>query len=297
MRLKKKIGSLVILTGMVSIMATGCGSSGKSASSSWDSSKDISIISREDGSGTRGAFVELFKIEEKNGDKKEDMTTQDAEITNSTSVMMTSVAGNEYSIGYVSLGSLNDKVKALKIDGVEANEKNIKDKTYKIARNFNIATKKDKKNPISEDFINYIMSKEGQKVVSDNHFIPLDSAKEFTSSKPSGKITVGGSSSVSPVMEKLIEGYKKVNANASIELQTTDSTTGMASTIEGAYDIGMSSRELKESELSKGLEAQVIAIDGIAVIVNKNSSVDMLTSSQVKDIYTGKITSWEEVVK
>lgn len=297
MKIRKRMASLAVLAGIVSMVATGCGSSDKSASSSWDSGNDISIISREDGSGTRGAFVELFGIEEKKGDKKEDMTTQDAQITNSTSVMMTSVEGDEYSIGYISLGSLNDKVKALKIDGVDANEKNIKDKTYKIARNFNIATKKDKKNPVSEDFINYIMSLEGQKVVASNHFIPIDGAKAFTSTKPSGKISVGGSSSVSPVMEKLIEAYKKVNPNANIELQTTDSTTGMISTIDGSYDIGMASRELKESELSKGLEPRVIAIDGIAVIVNKANTMNELTMDQVKGIYTGKVTSWEEVMK
>lgn len=297
MKIRKRMASLAVLAGIVSMVTTGCGSSDKSASSSWDSGNDISIISREDGSGTRGAFVELFGIEEKKGDKKEDMTTQDAQITNSTSVMMTSVEGDEYSIGYISLGSLNDKVKALKIDGVDANEKNIKDKTYKIARNFNIATKKDKKNPVSEDFINYIMSLEGQKVVASNHFIPIDGAKAFTSTKPSGKISVGGSSSVSPVMEKLIEAYKKVNPNANIELQTTDSTTGMISTIDGSYDIGMASRELKESELSKGLEPRVIAIDGIAVIVNKANTMNELTMDQVKGIYTGKVTSWEEVMK
>lgn len=297
MKVKKKIASILVMATMVSIMATGCGGGAPSDKSAWDSSNEISVISREDGSGTRGAFVELFGIETKDKGKKVDKTINNAQITNSTSVMMTSVAGDDYSIGYISMGSLGDTVKAIKVDGAEPSAENVKNGNYKIARNFNIALKKDSKNELAKDFINYILGQDGQKIVEDNHFIKLDGAKEYKSQKPEGKLTVGGSSSVSPVMEKLIEGYKKVNANASIELQTTDSTTGMASTIEGAYDIGMSSRELKESELSKGLEAQVIAIDGIAVIVNKNSSVDMLTSSQVKDIYTGKITSWEEVVK
>ena len=300
MKLKKRMASFMLLTGIVSLLATGCGGAGDDKAQSatdWDSSNQISIMSREDGSGTRGAFVELFGIEEKKGDKKEDMTTQDAEITNSTSVMMTSVAGDEYAIGYISLGSLNDKVKALKIDGAEANEKNVKDGTYKISRNFNIAVKKGKENKLSEDFINYILSSEGQKVVLENKFIPLDSTNTFTSTKPSGKITVGGSSSVSPVMEKLIEGYKKLNPDATIELQTTDSTTGMISTIDGGYDIGMASRELKDSELSGGLEPKVIAIDGIAVIVNKANTTDELTTEQVKNIYTGQVASWEEVSK
>jgi len=300
MKLKKRMTSFMLMAGIVSLLATGCGGAGDDkaqSSSDWDKSNAISIISREDGSGTRGAFVELFGIEEKKGDKKEDMTTQDAEITNSTSVMMTSVAGDEYAIGYISLGSLNDKVKALKIDGAEANEKNVKDGTYKISRNFNIAVKKGKENKLSEDFINYILSSEGQKVVLENKFIPLDTTSEFTSTKPSGKITVGGSSSVSPVMEKLIEAYKKLNPDATIELQTTDSTTGMTSTIDGGYDIGMASRELKDSELSGGLEPKVIAIDGIAVIVNKANTTNELTTEQVKNIYTGQVASWEEVSK
>ena len=305
MKLKKFIAILSVAT-MTAGLAVGCGSSSDSGSSDsssadskssdWDSSNDITIVSREDGSGTRGAFIELFGIEEKKDGEKVDMTTDDAQITNSTSVMLTTVAGDDYAIGYVSLGSLNDTVKALKIDGEEATEQNIKDGKYKICRPFNIATKKGADNEVAKDFITYIMSKEGQQVISDNGYIGDDSAEAYAGSKPSGKAVVGGSSSVSPVMEKLIEAYKKVNTGAEIELQTTDSTTGMTSAIDGSYDIGMASRELQDEEKDK-LDSQVIATDGIAVIVNKNNTTDELSSDQVKTIYTGDATTWDEVVK
>ena len=305
MKLKKFIVILSVAT-MTAGLAVGCGSSSDSGSSDsssadskssdWDSSNDITIVSREDGSGTRGAFIELFGIEEKKDGEKVDMTTDDAQITNSTSVMLTTVAGDDYAIGYVSLGSLNDTVKALKIDGEEATEQNIKDGKYKICRPFNIATKKGADNEVAKDFIAYIMSKEGQQVISDNGYIGDDSAEVYAGSKPSGKAVVGGSSSVSPVMEKLIEAYKKVNTGAEIELQTTDSTTGMTSAIDGSYDIGMASRELQDEEKDK-LDSQVIATDGIAVIVNKNNTTDELSSDQVKTIYTGDATTWDEAVK
>lgn len=305
MKLKKFIAILSVAI-MTAGLAVGCGSSSDSGSSDsssadskssdWDSSNDITIVSREDGSGTRGAFIELFGIEEKKDGEKVDMTTDDAQITNSTSVMLTTVAGDDYAIGYVSLGSLNDTVKALKIDGEEATEQNIKDGKYKICRPFNIATKKGADNEVAKDFIAYIMSKEGQQVISDNGYIGDDSAEAYAGSKPSGKAVVGGSSSVSPVMEKLIEAYKKVNTGAEIELQTTDSTTGMTSAIDGSYDIGMASRELQDEEKDK-LDSQVIATDGIAVIVNKNNTTDELSSDQVKTIYTGDATTWDEVVK
>ena len=305
MKMKKFIAVLSVAT-MAAGLAVGCGSSSDSGSSDsssadskssdWDSSNDITIVSREDGSGTRGAFIELFGIEEKKDGEKVDMTTDDAQITNSTSVMLTTVAGDDYAIGYVSLGSLNDTVKALKIDGEEATEQNIKDGKYKICRPFNIATKKGADNELAKDFISYIMSKEGQQVISDNGYIGDDSAEAYAGTKPSGKVVVGGSSSVSPVMEKLIEAYKKVNTGAEIELQTTDSTTGMTSAIDGSYDIGMASRELQDEEKDK-LDSQVIATDGIAVIVNKNNTTDELSSDQVKTIYTGDATTWDEVVK
>lgn len=269
------------------------GSDGASASVS--PSGQISVYSREDGSGTRGAFIELFGIEEKdaNGDKV-DMTTQSAAITNSTSVMMTSVSGDEGGIGYISLGSLNDTVKALSIDGAEATAENVKSGEYKVARPFNIVTK-DGTSDVAQDFIDYIMSTEGQKVVEDNGCISVaDNAGSYTASGKSGKIVIAGSSSVTPVMEKLSEAYKALNPDVTIEVNQSDSTTGVNMAAEGTCDIGMVSRELKDSESS--VKALGIAKDGIAVIVNPGASLDNLTSDQVKGIYTGELTTWEDIV-
>ena len=274
---------------------TTAANSASAATGDFDNSEYINVVSREDGSGTRGAFIELFGIEEKDADgNKIDNTTEEANITNSTEVMLTSVAGDEYAIGYVSLGSLNDTVKALKIDGAEATAENIKAGTYKIARPFNIATKGDATG-LAADFINYIMSDEGQKVIEDNGYISQGSNGAFTSDGSTGKIVVAGSSSVTPVMQKLIEAYKAINKDAEIELQESDSTTGMTAAMEGTCDIGMASRELKDSETEGGLTAQVIAMDGIAVIVNKNNPATDLTTDQVKSIFTGEAATWADV--
>ena len=264
------------------------------AAPKFNSKKTISVMSREEGSGTRGAFIELFGVEQKNSSgKKVDYTTEEAAITNSTSVMLTSVAGDIYSIGYVSLGSLNDSVKALKIEGVDATVSNIKNKSYKISRPFNIAVKEKLSAP-AQDFVNFIMSSEGQKIVEKNKYIAVES-KSFTSNKASGKVVVAGSSSVSPVMEKLIEAYKSVNPNARIELQTSDSTTGVTNAANGTCDIGMASRGLKETEKAKGLKEITIAIDGIAVVVNKANPLVNAKIEIVRDIYMGKIQKWSEI--
>ena len=280
--------SLTMLAGV----ATGCGSK------SFDAKKNITIVSREDGSGTRGAFVELFGIEEKDANgEKVDRTIDSAQITNNTSVMMTTVSGNMYAIGYTSLGSLNDTVKSLKVDGVEASAANVKAGTYKIARPFNIAYKDGSLSDVSQDFVDYIMSSEGQQIITDNGYISVDDSQPYSGSKPSGKIVVAGSSSVSPVMEKLKEAYMKVNTGADIEIQTSDSTTGMTSAVDGVCDIGMASRELKDSETSAGLTSLAIALDGIAVVVNNDNPTTDITSEQVKSIYTGETTTWENIAK
>ena len=258
---------------------------------------NIYILTREDGSGTRGAFIELFGIEQKNdAGEKVDMTVQTAEITNSTSVMMTTVADDEYAIGYISLGSLDDSVKAVKIDGAEASVEDINDGTYKIYRPFNIATKGDV-SEAAQDFINYIMSKDGQAVIEENKYISVGEPEEYKSNGAEGKVVVAGSSSVSPVMEKLKEAYEKVNDKVEIEIQTSDSTTGMQNTIDGICDIGMASRELKDSETEAGLTATVIANDGIAVVVNNDNPIDELTSDQVKSVFTGETTTWADLEK
>ena len=254
-------------------------------------------MSREDGSGTRGAFVELFGVQQEDKDgEKIDMTTLDAKVTNSTSVMMTTVAGDVNAIGYISLGSLNDTVKAVKIDGTEPSAENVENESYKVVRPFNIAVKDDV-SEAAQDFINFIMSKQGQAVVEENGYIPVGDQSEYKGTSPEGKIVVAGSSSISPVMEKLKEAYEEVNANATIEVQQSDSTTGMQSVIDGLCDIGMASRELKDSETSEGLSPTVIAQDGIAVIVNNDSGIDELTSDQVKSIYLGDALDWEDVLE
>ena len=301
----RQLLAMTLVVAMTGALAAGCGSKseetgaegeGEQQTAEWDASNDITVVSREDGSGTRGAFIELFGIEQKdeNGNKV-DHTTEDANITNSTEVMMSTVAGNEYAIGYVSLGSLGDSVKAVKIDGAEATEENIKAGTYKVSRPFNIATK-DEISDIAQDFINFILSEEGQKVVSENGYISLDDVKPYESNGATGKVVVAGSSSVTPVMEKLKEAYQKVNSGAEIEINQSDSTTGMTSAMSGICDIGMASRELKDEEAQE-LTSIVIATDGIAVIVNNDSPVEELTSDQVKAIFTGETVAWDEIVK
>ena len=308
--MKKFICTALTLAMVVGSLA-GCGSSSSkettaasgaateaateaAAAGDFDTSKEISVNSREDGSGTRGAFIELFGVEEKAADgTKVDNTTVEANITNSTAVMMTSVAGDPYAIGYISLGSLNDTVKAAKIDGAEATTENVANGSYKVARPFNIVTK-DGLSDVAKDFVDYIMSAEGQDIIEQNGYIKIDqNAAAYAGSKPEGKIVVAGSSSVSPVMEKLKEAYLAVNTNADIEIQTSDSTTGITSTQEGICDIGMASRDLKDTET--GVTSTTIAQDGIAVIVNNENPVENLTSDQVKSIFTGETTVWADV--
>lgn len=257
----------------------------------------INVISREDGSGTRGAFIELFGIQEEKDGEKVDMTTVDASITNSTSVMMTTVAGDENAIGYISLGSFNDTVKAVKIDGAEATAENVASDTYKVSRPFNIVTG-EKASEAAQDFVNYIMSEEGQQIVEDNGYIKADAeAKPYEAADVEGKVVVAGSSSISPVMEKLKEAYEAVNKNVTVEVQQSDSTTGVTSAAEGICDIGMASRELKDEETEMNLTATVIAKDGIAVVVNNENEVEDLTSDQVKAIFTGETTEWEDLAE
>lgn len=311
----KKMTALVLCTAAAAALAlAGCGNSNSTGSSAetntqnsaaaentddtgaggnFDTGARITVLSREDGSGTRGAFIELFGIEEKNeAGEKEDMTTVDATITNNTEVMMSTVKGNEYAIGYCSLGSLNDSVKAVKIDGVEAATDNVSNGTYKVSRPFNIVTQ-DNVSEAARDFINFILSAEGQAVVADEGYISVAEGETFTTTSPSGKISIAGSSSVSPVMEKLKEAYLAVNGNAQIEIQTSDSTTGITSAMEGTCDIGMASRELKDEET--GVTATKIALDGIAVIVNNDNPIEELSSDIVKSIFTGETTTWDAV--
>lgn len=298
----KKI-TATALFGVLAVSAfAGCGSAGSSSNGSsdagsdaakFDASKTISVVTREEGSGTRDAFTELTGVLVKDGDNKTDNTTTSAVTINSTEAVITNVKDNEAAIGYISLGSLNDTVKALKIGGVEATADNVKSGDYAVSRPFNIAYKGELSD-VAQDFVDYIMSSDGQKIVSDNGYVTVSENAAYSGKKPSGKISVAGSSSVSPVMEKLKEAYLKVNTNAEIELQTSDSTAGMTGAKEGTCDIGMASRELKDSE-SAALTATPIALDGIAVIVNPQNPTDDMSTEDIKDIFTGTKTMWSEI--
>ena len=300
----KKI-TATALFGILAVSAfAGCGGAGSSSNGSsdagsdaakFDASKTISVVTREEGSGTRDAFTELTGVLVKDGDNKTDNTTTSAVTINSTEAVITNVKDNEAAIGYISLGSLNDTVKALKIGGVEATADNVKSGDYAVSRPFNIAYKGELSD-VAQDFVDYIMSSDGQKIVSDNGYVTVSENAAYNGKKPSGKISVAGSSSVSPVMEKLAEAYQKVNTNAKVEIQTSDSSAGMQSAMGGTCDIGMASRDLKDEEKS-ALKVETIAKDGIAVIVNNANTCDDLTLDQVKSIYTGETTVWSDIIK
>lgn len=300
----KKI-TATALFGVLAVSAfAGCGGAGSSSNGSsdagsdaakFDASKTISVVTREEGSGTRDAFTELTGVLVKDGDNKTDNTTTSAVTINSTEAVITNVKDNDAEIGYISLGSLNDTVKALKIGGVEATADNVKSGDYAVSRPFNIAYKGELSD-VAQDFVDYIMSSDGQKIVSDNGYVTVSENAAYSGKKPSGKISVAGSSSVSPVMEKLAEAYQKVNTNAKVEIQTSDSSAGMQSAMGGTCDIGMASRDLKDEEKS-ALKVETIAKDGIAVIVNNANTCDDLTLDQVKSIYTGETTVWSDIIK
>lgn len=281
----------MLALGLSATALVGCSSGGDDAQSDeGTASGAITVVSREDGSGTRDAFTELMGIEEDGTDN----TTSSAQITNSTSVMMTTVEGNPYAIGYISLGSLNDTVKAVTVDGVEATVENVESGEYTVSRPFLVCTTEDI-SELGQDFMNFIMSDEGQAIVEEEGYIPRETTGAFTSNGASGDLTVGGSSSVTPVMEKLAEAYEEINTGANVSVQQSDSTSGAENTISGVYEIGMCSRDLTEEEQSKGLTPTTIALDGIAVIVNKENAVDNLTTDQIKQIYTGEITDWADI--
>ncbi len=291
--IRKILAAAMAVLMLMSLAACGNKTDGEAG---FDASSQIGVISREDGSGTRGAFVELFGVEQKNeAGEKIDYTTPSAVITNSTSVMMTTVAGDEYAIGYISLGSLNDTVKAVRIDGAEASAENIENGSYAIARPFVLATREEL-SAEARDFVSFILSAEGQAIVADNGYIAVEDTGAYESTVESGRVVVAGSSSVTPVMEKLQEAYEAANPGVTVEVQQSDSSTGVAYAIDGSCDIGMASRELKDSELEKGAVPTVMAMDGIAVIVNNASPVEELSAGQVRAIFTGEVTEWAEII-
>ncbi len=279
----KKLIALATALMMLVAVLTGC--AGNTAN------ETINVISREEGSGTRTAFIELTGVEVDGVDK----TSPKAEVNSSTAVVMQTIAGNKSAIGYISLGSLDDSIKAVKVDGVDATAENVKNGTYAISRPFNVATKGELTNEAAQDFLNFILSDEGQAVITEEGYVSTATSGAFTSTNPSGEVTLAGSSSVSPVMEKLSEAYMALNSNVTIKIQTSDSSTGMTSAIDGLCDIGMASREVKDSELAEGLVATTICMDGIAVVVNLENEVSELTMEQIRQIFTGEVTSWSDI--
>ena len=276
----KKFLALLSCAVLMAATAVGCGSQ----------NEKITVVSREDGSGTRSAFSELMGMVKDDKDN----TTDTAEVTNSTSVMLTTVAGNQAAIGYVSLGSLNDTVKAVKVDGVEATAENVKAGKYAVSRPFNIVTGKDL-TPLAQDFISYILSTDGQAVVDEKGYISVTQGESYKASAQTGTLTIAGSTSVAPMMEVLADKYMALNSGVKIEIQQSGSSAGITSAVEGVCQIGMASRELKDSETAKGVTATKISMDGIAVIVNKDNSFSELTSDQIRKIYTGETTQWPDL--
>lgn len=276
----KKFLALLSCAVLMAATAVGCGSQ----------NEKITVVAREDGSGTRSAFSELMGVVKDDKDN----TTDTAEVTNSTSVMLTTVAGNQAAIGYVSLGSLNDTVKAVKVDGVEATAENVKAGKYAVSRPFNIVTGKDL-TPLAQDFISYILSTDGQAVVDEKGYISVTQGEAYKASGQTGTLTIAGSTSVAPLMEVLADKYMALNSGVKIEIQQSGSSAGITSAVEGVCQIGMASRELKDSETAKGVTATKIAMDGIAVIVNKDNSFSELTSDQIRKIYTGETTQWPDL--
>lgn len=283
-----KLAAIFTSVALAATMLASCGGS----------SDKITVISREDGSGTRGAFIELTGIEEKDSNgNKTDNTKKDALICKSTDVVLTQVSGDKNAIGYISFGSLNDTVKALKVEGVEPSTATIESGDYKIVRPFNIAVK-DGLSDAAQDFENYILSSEGQDIIEKAGYIKIDnSAAAYASNNASGKVVVSGSSSVTPVMEKLAEAYQKANTNVTVDVQQSDSSTGIKDAINGTSDIGMASRDISDDELSQGIKSVTIAQDAIAVIVNKDNAVEDITMDEIKAIYTGSKTTWSDESK
>lgn len=267
------------------------------ATSDFDTSNMINVVSREEGSGTRGAFVEITGVLGKDASGNEvDNTTIEAVIQNGTNGVMTTVAGDEYGIGYISLGSLNDTVKAVKVEGAVANAEDVKAGTYKVARPFNVAWKEDVIGEIGTDIMTFIMSEEGQAIVEENKYVSAGNDGAYTPANLTGQITIAGSTSVTPLMEKLTEAYKAHNPNVTIDIQSTGSSAGMTSAIEGAAQLGMASRDLKDSETAE-LTHKAIAIDGIAVIVNNANPLEELSMEQIKSIFNGETTEWSGVIQ
>ena len=286
----KKIIAVLLVTIMAAASFAGCAG----GAGGFNQNRDITVVSREDGSGTRGAFTELTGVLVTVDGNSTDMTSPEASIQNGTNAIMTNVAGDNYAIGYISTGSIGDTIKTVNVDGVAPTTANILTGTYKISRPFIIITQ-DNLSPVAVDFINFIMSVEGQNVIGIS-YIPIDqNPPAFTSNGAAGTIVIGGSTSVTPVMELLREHYLEINPGAVIEVHGTGSGAGITGAIDGLLDIGMSSREIRDSEMEQLHQEITICMDGIAVIVNKSNPIENLTIEQIRQIFTGEVSRWADV--
>ena len=281
----------IAMVGVLGVAAVGCGE---------DKMTDtITVITRESGSGTRGAFIELTGVQQKDKDgNKVDRTVKTAQVANSTAVALQNVQKNPSAIAYISLGSLTDSVKAVPFEGTAATVDNIKNGSYTLSRPFNLAYKEDNDNPTLADFMKYIASTEAAEVINGEDFIAPENTASYTkpATAPTEKLVVNGSSSVYPLMQALVESYCKASgvSKSTIDLQFNDSTAGMTGAMNGTYDLGMASRELEESEAA-ALQSVVLATDGIAVIVNNMNPITNITKEQLCNIYIGVATKWSDV--
>lgn len=288
----------------LSLLLAACGGGGEegsdsagsenAGSSEFEASQHIHVVTREDGSGTRGAFVEIAGVVDDNGD---DMTTPTATVQNSTNGVMQAVAGDVHSIGYISLGSLDDSVKAISVNDVEATPENVQSGDYEVARNFNV-TYGQELSEQAQDFYDFFFSAQAQEVVEEEGYVAsVSDPEEYEASDVSGDITVVGSTSVEPLMQRFSEVYGELNPNANIDITAPGSGAGITAAIDGTADIGMASRELDEDESSEVMGTDAIAVDGIAVIGHNDNPTENLALEDVSGIYLGDITTWDEVTE
>lgn len=266
----------------------------KLTSQKFESDREIHLYTRELGSGTRSAFTSVTHLTDENGD---DILSPKATVQNSTSATMQAVESDSHGISYISLGSLNSSVKAVSIDGIEPTSENIQNGDYQLIRNFNV-TYGQELSEVAQDFWNFMFSAQAQELVAEDGYVPVNSnAPEYKPAGLSGKISIVGSTSVEPTIQRFSEVYKKLNPNVTIDITAPGSGAGITSAIDGSADIGMSSREPDEDEAAQLMETSPIAIDGIVVIVNNNNPLENLEIQEIQGIYLEYLKTWNEVLE
>lgn len=273
------------------LLITSC--TGKKTNVNKNKNFDLTVTSREDGSGTRKSFIEQVGLikKDKKGNYK-DLTTDNSMVINSTNGVLKAVGVDKTAIAYISLTALDDSVKAIKIDGVSPNKNTIESGEYKFQRPFGLAYKKDSAKDLSKDFLEYVKSKSAKKLIEDEGLLAITNEKEYKSKNLKGKLTITGSSSLSSIVEKLAENYEKLNKDVEVEVLSNESLTGLKNVKDNVVDIAMVSNKLQDENLF----SEIFAIDGIAIIVNKdNTQINDLTMEQLRDIYRGEIKNTGEL--